>query len=103
MAGGLAAARAAGFLAAAVVLVDRGPGAALGLFLRYALVFVAFGNVVRLTLLLVGVFGFVAAGHGNLLPSLNTPGRRAVWRRFPPAGQTRDQAAGFQPLALHHR
>src|SRR5437762_13620779 len=65
VAGVLAAARAAGLLAAAVVLVDRRPGPPLGLLLGDAALFVAFGDVVGLALLLVGVLRLVALGHGR--------------------------------------
>src|SRR4051794_6008088 len=62
MTGRFAATRA-GFLAAPVVLVDGRPGAALGLLLGDAALLVALGDMVGLPLLLVGVFGFVAARH----------------------------------------
>jgi hypothetical protein len=68
MAGGVAATRAA-LVAAAVFLVHGRPGPALGLGFRNAARFVAFGDVVRLALLLVRVFRLVAAGHGALHPS----------------------------------
>src|SRR5262245_8487162 len=60
MAGVLAASRAR-FLAAAIVLVDGRPGPALGLVLRHTPLFVAFRDVVGLTLLFVRVFRLVAA------------------------------------------
>ena len=65
VAGALAAAGAAGLLAAAVVLVDGCPGPALGLLLGHAALLVAFGDVIGLAFLLVGVFGLVAARHGT--------------------------------------
>src|SRR5215469_4551034 len=59
---GMAAARAA-LLAAAALLVDGRPGAPFGLLFREAAAFVAFGDVVGLAFLLVGVLGLVAPGH----------------------------------------
>jgi hypothetical protein len=60
---GVGAAAGARFLAAAVVLVDRGPGAPLGFFFRHAARLVAFGDVVGLAFLLVGVLWLVATRH----------------------------------------
>src|SRR5687767_5580185 len=51
-------------LTAAGHLVDRCPRAALGFVLRYASLFVAFLDVLRLSLLLVRVSGFISAWHG---------------------------------------
>jgi hypothetical protein len=56
MAGGLAAPRPVRLLAAAVVSVDGCPGSALGLLLRNATLLIAFGYMVGLALLLVGIF-----------------------------------------------
>src|SRR5690606_35746906 len=58
-------ASAAGLLAAAVLLVDGGPGDALGGFLRASFLAFAAFDVRCLALLLVGVGGFVAAWHGR--------------------------------------
>jgi len=58
----------AGFLAAAVILVDSGPSALFGFFFRHATSFVALRDMVRLAFLLIGVFGLVAARHGVSLP-----------------------------------
>src|SRR5690242_8463338 len=55
-----------GLLPAAGFLVDRGPGAAFGLFLRNTPVLVTSLYVLSLTLLLVSVCGFVAARHDDL-------------------------------------
>jgi len=55
------------FFAAAVHLVDRGPGARLGLFGADAFLFVPFFDVFGLALLLVGLGGLTAARHGQLL------------------------------------
>jgi hypothetical protein len=63
MAGFLAAAGASGFLPAAVVLVDGGPGPPFRFLLGKAALLVAFSFVISLALLLGGVFRFVAAGH----------------------------------------
>ena len=59
----LAVAGAPGFLAAAVVFVDGRPSSTLGLFLLDAAIFIAFGNVISLAFLLVGVFRFITTGH----------------------------------------
>src|SRR2546428_4859861 len=66
MALGLAASGAA-LLAAAALLVDRGPGPAFRFLLGHAPGLVAFLDVLRLALLLVGVAGLVAPRHGCLL------------------------------------
>src|SRR3569623_939955 len=63
----LVAAARAGLLAAAALLVDRRPGAALGLLLRDAAVLIALLDMLGLALLLVGVAAHVAARHGTLL------------------------------------
>src|SRR5262249_43776554 len=55
----------AALLAAVILLVDGGPGAALRLLFGNATLFVAFLNVLGLTLLLVGIAGFVAPRHGE--------------------------------------
>jgi hypothetical protein len=54
-------------LAAAVILVDGGPGPAFGLLLGDATLLVALGDVIRLAILLVGVLGLVSARHAALL------------------------------------
>src|SRR5690606_26459695 len=64
---GLRAATRARFLAAAIVLVHRRPGAALGFVLAHALFLVAFLDMLGLALLLVGIGGFIALGHFCLL------------------------------------
>jgi hypothetical protein len=64
---GILAAAGAGFLAAAIVLVDGGPGAAFGFLFGYATILLAFGYVVSLALLLVGISGFIPSGHDVLL------------------------------------
>jgi hypothetical protein len=56
MAGRLAAARPASLLAAAIIFVDGCPGPALGLSLRNSARLIAFGYMVGLALLLVGIF-----------------------------------------------
>jgi hypothetical protein len=56
MAGRLAAPRPARLLAAAIVFVDGCPGPALGLSLRNPTLLIAFGYMVGLALLLVGIF-----------------------------------------------
>jgi len=53
---GLPSTGPARLFAAAVILVDRGPGAAFGFLLAHALLLVAFGDMVGLALLLGGVF-----------------------------------------------
>src|SRR6185503_7459991 len=63
--GGLAAAAAPGVLAALVVLVDGGPGPALGFLPGNPALLVALLDVVGLALLLVGV---LVAGHVVVLP-----------------------------------
>src|SRR6185312_14623085 len=60
------AASGAGLLAAMSLGIDRRPGAALGLLFRDATVLIAFGDMIGLAFLLIGVFRFVAAGHGSL-------------------------------------
>src|SRR5690606_31671783 len=57
----------AGLLAAAIVLVDGGPGAALGLLVGNAAILVAFLDMLGLALLLVGIGTLVALGHVGLL------------------------------------
>jgi Ca-activated chloride channel homolog len=57
----------AGLLGAAVLLVDGGPGAPLGLFLADAALLVAFLYVFGLAFLLAAVGGFIAPGHVDLL------------------------------------
>src|SRR5690606_16131227 len=56
-----------GLPASAILFVDRGPGDALGIFLRAALLALALLDMRRLALLLVGVGGLVSAAHGELL------------------------------------
>jgi hypothetical protein len=56
----------AALLPAVRFLVHGRPSAPFGLLLRNAAVFVAFLDVLGLALLLAGVTGFVAAGHGVL-------------------------------------
>src|SRR5690606_38961249 len=58
---------AAGLLAAAVLLVDGGPGDALGVFPGTAFLALAFLDVLGLALLLVGIGRLVSAWHGVLL------------------------------------
>src|SRR5678816_265059 len=82
MAGVLAAAGAAGLLAAAVVLVDGGPGPGLGLLVRNAFLFVAFRDVVGLAFLFVGVFGLVSARHGDS-PGWDAPPKRRLANGVP--------------------
>jgi len=65
MSGVLAAAGAAGILAAAVILVDGRPGPAFGLLVRNALILVALRDVLGLAFLLFRVLGFVSARHGE--------------------------------------
>src|SRR5581483_7536841 len=65
----LAAARAA-LLAAAGLLVDRGPGAPLGLAPADAALLVAFLDVLGLALLLAGIARLIPAGHAHLLCTL---------------------------------
>jgi len=57
----------AGFLAALVLLVDCAPRAFLISFFETPFFLLALLDMFRLTLLLVGVTGFVTAGHGSLL------------------------------------
>jgi len=52
--------------------VDRCPGATTGFLRFYTAVFVAFLNVFGLSLLLVGITGFVASWH-NLFLGLHSP------------------------------
>lgn len=54
-----------GLLATTAFLVNGGPGAALGLLLGNATVFVALLDVVSLALLLVGIGGLVTLRHGT--------------------------------------
>ncbi len=65
----LASARAAGLFSAAIVLVDRRPGATLCLILGHATAFLALFDVLGLADLLVGIFGFIALWHGAPLAS----------------------------------
>src|SRR5690606_1154958 len=69
----LAAARAR-LVAAAALLVDGRPRAGLGGFLRSSAFLVAFGDVLGLALLLVGVLVLVSSGHlaTPLRPSVGT-------------------------------
>src|SRR6185312_14359445 len=69
VAGRLAAPRSPDALSAAVVLVDRRPGATFGFLLRNAAAFVTFLDMLRLALLLFGVLRLIAAWHGFLLRS----------------------------------
>jgi hypothetical protein len=57
----------AGFLAAAVLLVDRGPGAGLGFVLAAAALFIALLDMRGLALLLVGIGVLAAWGMACLL------------------------------------
>ena len=59
MAGCLSSPGAVRRLTAAVVLVDGRPGSPFGLFFCHAALFVAFGDVLGLAFLLVGVLGLV--------------------------------------------
>src|SRR4051812_26937962 len=61
----LPAAAGARFLAAARFLVDRRPGAGARFLLGNALVLIAFGDMLGLALLLVGIFAFVALRHDS--------------------------------------
>src|SRR3546814_7684490 len=61
----LATTRAA-LLAAAAFVVDRGPGASLGLVLAHAAIAVALFDMLGLALLLIRVGGFFTAWHGGL-------------------------------------
>src|SRR5690606_2786947 len=76
------AAGAAGLLAAALVLVDGGPGAAFGLFLLHAALLVAFLDVLGLAFLLRRVFGLVALRHGAGLPGRRSVSERRRWMMF---------------------
>lgn len=67
LAGVLALARSTGLHTAAIVLVDGRPGTALRLLFRDAAILIAFGDVIGLAFLLVGVFGFVTTGMAMLL------------------------------------
>lgn len=72
---------ASGFFPATMNLVDSGPGPTLGLALRNPPTLVAFFYVLSLSLLLVGVFGFVSAWHRFLLliqEVLQTPYRETL-------------------------
>src|SRR3954464_11539086 len=62
-----AAPRTAFLLAAAVILVDRCPGAPFRFLLGNATLFITFRDVVGLAFLFVCVFRFVAAGHVRVL------------------------------------
>src|SRR5690606_33355676 len=55
----------AGLLATAILLVHRRPGDALGVFLRAALLALAFLDVLGLALLLFGIGRLVSAAHGG--------------------------------------
>lgn len=83
---------ATAFFSAASFLVDRRPRAALGFVLGDTAVFVALLDVLCLTLLFVGVSGFVAARHGRSpLQDTNGPKQRtqpkaSVSRRAQPLG-----------------
>jgi hypothetical protein len=65
-----------GFLAAAVLLVDGGPGNPFGGFLRLAFLFLALLDVRGLAFLLVGIGRFVTLGHDGA----PLAGRRAPYR-----------------------
>src|SRR5436190_21748940 len=78
--------RAAGLLAAAVVLVDRRPGPAFGLLLGDSLLLVAFGDLVGRARLLVGVF---AAWHGVLRQGWSAIPTLPCAARFPSDVQRR--------------
>ncbi|MBR0806818.1 hypothetical protein JQ636_25035 [Bradyrhizobium japonicum] len=54
------------FLTAVSFFIDRGPGAPFGFLARYSAVLIAFLDMFGLTLLLVGITGLVATGHGAL-------------------------------------
>src|SRR5690606_37870091 len=76
----------AGLLAAAILLVDRRPCAALGLLVRHPALFVAFLDVLGLALLLVGVGGLVSLAHGGapgggVVPTLSACGPSCTERR----------------------
>src|SRR3569623_2408073 len=89
----LVAAARAGLHAAAALLADRRPGAALGRLLRDAAGLIALLDMLGLALLLVGVAALVAARHGTLLllhavehrdvvlHDRHAPGRAAAHRR----------------------
>ena len=64
--------------AAAILLVDRGPGDALGIVPRASLLALAVLDMRRLALLLVGIGGFVAAWHGHAPDGRSELGPRAV-------------------------
>jgi hypothetical protein len=64
MSGTAASTRSAWFFAAAVILIDGGPGPPLGFFLRNPPLLITFGDVIGLALLLVGVFRFATTRHG---------------------------------------
>jgi hypothetical protein len=73
--------RAAGSLAATVILIHRRPSAAFSFLLTNTALFIALGDVIGFALLLVGVFGFVAARH-RWPPQIPSP----TWRiclKFP--------------------
>jgi hypothetical protein len=65
MAGRLATDRAPWILAATIILVDGCPGPALGFLPRNSTLLVAFGDMIRLALLPVSRFRFVATWHGE--------------------------------------
>src|SRR5439155_25460942 len=61
------------FASTAGHLVLSRPGAPLRLFLRDAALLVSLLDVLSLTFLLIGVCGFVAAGHGGSFPARLAP------------------------------
>src|SRR5690348_16846308 len=75
MVGRLSAARA-GFLAAVILLVHGGPGAALRLLLAHAAILVALFDVVGFALLLGRIRALVASRH-SILPDSEGPSPRA--------------------------
>src|SRR5262249_55967226 len=72
------AAPAAGFIAAAGLLLDRCPGPADGRLLGHAALLIAFLDMLGLALLLVGVAALVAARHGAFL--LRMGKSKNAWR-----------------------
>src|SRR5678815_3013851 len=84
-----------GLLAAAILLVHRGPGDPLGGLLGFAFLLLAGLDVGGLALLLVGVAGFVAAWHidvskafggwprPNLVPGPSNAGESGISRDVP--------------------
>ena len=84
MASVLAATRATRPLAAAVVRVDGRPSAPLGFLFGHTLLRAAFLDMLGLTVLLVGVFGFVSARRLGLLVRLSLSGQTSdAPREFP--------------------